>query len=102
MVLVEIDGKMNLTFDTKKAENPIQSPSSIMEQLLRAWSRFHQMFEAGEIDEQTYLLWQMKFPNYPTGSPDDIFGAKYKGDENIDQRMADAKRMYLKTKVDRK
>lgn len=46
MVLVEIDGKMNLTFDTKKAENPIQSPSSIMEQLLRAWSRFHQMFEA--------------------------------------------------------
>jgi hypothetical protein len=36
-------------------------------QLLRAWSKFHQMFKAGEIDEETYLLWQMTFPTYATG-----------------------------------
>jgi hypothetical protein len=47
------------------------------------------MFEAGEIDEETYLLWQMKIPTYATGNPDDLFGAEYKGVVNIDQRIAD-------------
>ena len=93
---------MYLKFNTKKAEDVLDSPSSMMEQLLRVWAKFHQMFEAGEIDEETYLLWQMKFPTYATGNPDDIFGAEYKGDVNIDQRIADAKKMFRKTKVDRK
>lgn len=73
-----------------------------MEQLLRTWSRFQQMFEAGEIDEETYLLWQTKFPTYATGNPEDILGAEYKGDVSIDQRIMDAKKRFRKTRVDRK
>jgi transcriptional regulator with XRE-family HTH domain len=102
MVPVEIDGRMYLKFDTKKAEDLLESPSSMMEQLLRVWAKFHQMFEAGEIDEETYLLWQMKYPTYATGRADDIFGSEYKGDVNIDQRIADAKKMFRKTKVDKR
>lgn len=102
IVPVEIDRRMYLKFDIKKAKEPLDSPSSKMEQLLRAWSRFQQMFEAGEIDEETYLLWQTKFPTYATDNPDDIFDSECKWVVSIDQRITDAKKRFRNTKVDRR
>ena len=102
LVPVEIEGRMYLTFDTNKIVNPLDTPSAMMEQLLRVWSKFYKMFEAGEIDEETYLLWQSKYPTFATTNPDDMFGAEYKGDVSIDQKITDAKKRFRKTKVDRK
>ena len=60
------------------------------------------MFQSGEIDEETYLLWQTKFPTFATINPDDMFCADYKSDITIDQRITDAYKSFRNTKVDRK
>jgi hypothetical protein len=57
------------------------------------------MFQSGEIDEDTYLLWQSKYPTFATPSPDDMFGTKTYNDVTIDQKIADAKKRVRKTKI---
>ena len=107
---VEIDGQMYLAFnkpDYKTDEmtlddmidNVLDNPSIMMEQIIRVWSRFYKMFENGEIDEDTYLLWQSKYPTFATANTDDIFGTKAYNDISIDQKISETKKRFRKAKV---
>lgn len=96
----EIDGRMYLAFDCKP-DNPMDSMPAFMEQLLRVWSRFYGLFKTGEIDEETYLLWQNKYPTYATANPDDMFGTKSLLNVAIDKTIAAAKKKFRKKKTDK-
>lgn len=103
---VEIDGRMYLGFDydmesldpNSLDDIPSFTPA-MMERLVMIWERFYKMFQSGEIDEDTYLLWQNKYPTFATPNPEDIFGAKRDNDVTIDQKNADAKKRARKTNI---
>lgn len=108
---VEIDGQMYLAFDKPNynlaemtpddiLDTVLDNTSIMMEQIVRIWSRFYKMFENGDIDEDTYLLWQNKYPAFATGKTNDIFGTKDYNDITIDQKISETKKRFRKTKVE--
>jgi transcriptional regulator with XRE-family HTH domain len=103
---VEIDGRMYLGFDydiksldPNSLDDILSFTPAMMERLVMIWECFYNMFQSGEIDEDTYLLWQSKYPTFATPSPDDMFGTKTYNDVTIDQKIADAKKRVRKTKI---
>ena len=103
---VEINGRMYLGFDydmdsldPNSLDDMLSFTPAMMERLVMLWERFYKMFQSGEIDEDTYLLWQSKYPTFATPNPEDIFGAKRDNDVTIDQKIADAKNRVRKTKI---
>lgn len=103
---VEIDGRMYLGFDydaesidPNSLDDMLSFTPAMMERLVMIWEQFYKMFQSGEIDEDTYLLWQNKYPTFATPNPEDIFGAKRDNDVTIDQKIADAKKRVRNTKI---
>lgn len=98
---VEIDGRMYIGFDTEALsdEDDIFFPPYFMENLLRVWERFYNIFKSGEIDETTYLLWQSKYPTFATTNPDDIFGKNRFPEVDIDAKISDAKKRFRKIQI---
>lgn len=95
---VEIDGKMYISFDESKSDDPFYGPG-LMEKLIRVWASFYTAYKSGEIDEDTYLLWQSKYPTFATTNVKDVFGAEANHDVTIDEKISDAKKRFRKTTI---
>lgn len=69
---VEVDGQIMLTLPeappmSEILKDPLvllNHPGNMLFPPLRKWNEVYQMYVNGEIDEETYLRWESRFPDY--------------------------------------
>lgn len=95
-----INGKayLEISSDTKEDDNTIP-PLSNVKRMISHWASMYEKFQNGEIEEDTYLLWQAKYLSFATDAADVIYNSSDEKEISIDEKIANAKKRFRKASL---
>lgn len=67
--------------------------------MLSHWASLYEKFQNGEIEEDTYLLWQAKYLSFATDAADVIYNSPNEKEISVDDNIANAKKRFRKASL---
>lgn len=96
-----INGKVYLevSSDMEVEDTETVPPLANLKRMISHWADMYEKFQQGEIEEDTYLLWQAKHLSYGTNAADVIYAGSNEKEILVDERIADAKKRFRKASI---
>ena len=67
--------------------------------MISHWASMYEKFQNGEIEEDTYLLWQEKYLNFATDAADIIYNSSDEKEILVYENITDAKKRFGKASL---
>lgn len=75
------------------------APLSNLKRMIVHLAKMYEKFLSGEVEEDTYLLWQAKYLSFGTDAADLIYEAGNENKISVDKKIADAKKRFRKASL---
>lgn len=95
-----IDDKVYLEVSSDlDVDDKTVAPLNNLKRMLSHWATMYAKFSTGEIDEDTYLLWQAKYLSFGTDTADFLLEAENEKAVEVDKTISDAKKRFRKANL---
>lgn len=89
---------LEVSSDTDVDDNTVL-PLVNVKRMIAHWASMYEKFQNGEIEEDTYLLWQAKYLSFATDAADVIYNSSDEKEISIDEKIANAKKRFRKASL---
>lgn len=96
--IIDRKAYLEVSSDTKEDDNTVP-PLANVKRMISHWASMYEKFQNGEIEEDTYLLWQAKYLSFATDVADVIYNSSNEKEISVDDNIANAKKRFRKASL---